>query len=83
MSDPNDELAQLLREGFDHSRTGLERLSKLKRIKEILTEIGIEDTVDVRWTSSPDPTLTVHPIQDEIDRVELELGIVMVASRRT
>jgi hypothetical protein len=77
LSDHIDEIRKISGEAFDRAKSGMDRLPMLRRLQELLDESEAASEVTFSYTEEDDTQITIDPVADEIERIELrtKLGI--------
>lgn len=77
MSDTTDEIRRLSGEAFDRAKPGAARLPMLRRLSELLEESEAATEITFGYTEEDEEQITIDPVADEIERIELrsKLGI--------
>jgi hypothetical protein len=77
MSDTIDEIRRLSGEAFDRAKPGAARLPMLRRLSELLEESEAATEITFGYTEEDEEQITIDPVADEIERIELrsKLGI--------
>lgn len=77
MSDHIDEIRRISSEAFDRAKPGSDRLPMLRRLRELLDESDAATEIAFSYTEEEDTQITIDPVADEIERIELrsKLGI--------
>ena len=77
MSDTIDEIRRLSGEAFDRAKPRAARLPMLRRLSELLEESEAATEITFGYTEEDEEQITIDPVADEIERIELrsKLGI--------
>jgi len=77
LSDHIDEIRKISSEAFDRAKPGSDRLPMLRRLQELLEESDAATEIAFGYTEEDDAQITIDPVADEIERIELhsKLGI--------
>jgi hypothetical protein len=79
MSDPIDEIRRLSGEAFNRAMPGAERLPMLRRLAELLDESEAATEITFGYTDEDEEQITIDPVADEIERIELRSKLGMAA----
>jgi hypothetical protein len=79
MSDPIDEIRRLSGEAFNRAKPGAERLPMLRRLSELLDESEAATEITFGYTDEDEEQITIDPVADEIERIELRSKLGMAA----
>lgn len=77
LSDHIEEIRKISGEAFDRAKPGSDRLPILRRLQELLDESEAATEIAFGYTEEDDAQITIDPVADEIERIELrsKLGI--------
>jgi hypothetical protein len=74
-----DEIRTLSGEAFDRGIPGVNRLPKLRRLRELLDEAESATEITFGYTEEDEEQITIDPVADEIERIELRSKLGMAA----
>lgn len=74
-----DEIRTLSGEAFDRTIAGVDRLPKLRRLRELLDEAESVTEITFGYTEEDEEQITIDPVADEIERIEMRAKLGMAA----